>query len=121
MKNARFATILAVAALAAVIPAQAQILKVATLKLQMVGNGYVAYQAGGKNVHCTGKGDSPSVGQCTATFPAGASVKLTASTPKGGWFEGWGGAAKSCGKQLTCTVKVTGVTTVIATFGPFKP
>jgi hypothetical protein len=121
MKNARFAALLALATLAATGPAVAQIKKIATLKLQMIGNGYVAYQVGGKNTHCTGKGDQGQVGQCSATFPYGASVKLTASQPKGGWFEGWGGAAQSCGKMAVCTIKVSGITNVTASFGPYKP
>jgi hypothetical protein len=63
--------------------------------------------------------DDPNApGTCTADFPNGTEVTLTA-TPLESQFAGWGGnAPSSCGTNLTCQLQVNGYTTVTATFTP---
>jgi hypothetical protein len=50
---------------------------------------------------------------CSASFPAGSGVTLTASAAEGSTFAGWSGACTGTG---TCTVTVDGATAVTATF-----
>jgi hypothetical protein len=51
---------------------------------------------------------------CSASFPSGSSVVLTATPSGGSVFVGWSGGA--CSGTGTCTVTPTGATTVTATF-----
>jgi subtilisin family serine protease len=53
---------------------------------------------------------------CEAAFASGASVTLTASAPAGSTFAGWGGACT--GTASTCTVAMSQVRSVTATFNP---
>ena len=52
---------------------------------------------------------------CTATFPIGTMVTLTAAPVAGSTFASWGGACS--GASTTCTVMLTANTTVTADFG----
>ena len=52
---------------------------------------------------------------CTATFPPGSSVTLTATVPSGSDFTGWSGGACT-GNGNTCTFTSTGDQTVSANF-----
>jgi uncharacterized repeat protein (TIGR01451 family) len=53
---------------------------------------------------------------CSGSFPASASVTLTA-TPTPGWaFAGWAGDASACGTNLDCTVTMSSDKTVYASF-----
>ena len=54
----------------------------------------------------------PGAGQCSATFPPGQVVSLTATPGTGSTFAGWGGACSGTGG---CTVTLTAATTVSAT------
>jgi hypothetical protein len=51
---------------------------------------------------------------CAATFPAGSTVELEAAADSASAFEGWGGACT--GTAPTCTVVVSSVTDVTASF-----
>jgi uncharacterized repeat protein (TIGR02543 family) len=53
---------------------------------------------------------------CTADFPHGTEVTLTASAAPGSIFTGWTGACEGSG--TTCTVTATEALSVTATFGP---
>ena len=55
----------------------------------------------------------PGAGQCSATFPPGQVVSLTATPGTGSTFAGWGGACSGTGG---CTVTLTAATAVSATF-----
>ena len=59
-----------------------------------------------------------SSGTCTASFPDGSEVTLTA-TPVEDQFGGWSGdVPSSCGTNLTCQIQITGNMNVTATFLP---
>jgi hypothetical protein len=51
---------------------------------------------------------------CSATFPSGSAVVLTATPAAGSIFTGWSGGG--CSGTGTCSVTMTGATTVTATF-----
>jgi uncharacterized repeat protein (TIGR02543 family) len=55
---------------------------------------------------------------CTTTFPENAEVTLTATVPAGVTFGGWSGpqAPSSCGTNISCTLTVAQVSTLIASF-----
>ncbi len=54
-------------------------------------------------------------GTCLATYLPGATVSLAATADSGFVFSGWGG---DCSGTAICTVGMTSVRTVAATFGP---
>ncbi|MBK6688938.1 MAG: hypothetical protein IPG45_31010 [Deltaproteobacteria bacterium] len=53
---------------------------------------------------------------CTADFPTGSMVILTATPLAGGEFTGWGGACAANGTNPTCTVTMTAAANVSADF-----
>ncbi len=62
--------------------------------------------------------DPNNPGICTASFPVGFPVTLTA-TPVDDQFAGWSGdGTSSCGMNLTCQIQITGNMNVTATFSP---
>jgi hypothetical protein len=78
-----------------------------SLTLKVAGRGKVFAAAG----TCSSTGPAKT---CKQSYDAGATVRLTATPASGARFLGWGGAC--AGTSLTCTVKLTGSTTVTATF-----
>lgn len=79
-----------------------------TLTFQGTGTGTVASSPSG--LSC-----ASSVGTCSATFPSGSTVTLTA-TPSG-TFGGWGGCDSTTGSGLGCVINnVTAARAVTATF-----
>lgn len=57
-------------------------------------------------------------GSCTASFPAGTVVALSATPGAGSEFSGWSGA---CSGAAQCTVTMNGTRTVTATFAVVPP
>lgn len=51
---------------------------------------------------------------CSASYPSGAVVTLKATAARGSTFKGWSGGG--CTRRGSCTVTMTGPTTVTATF-----
>lgn len=64
---------------------------------------------------CSDNPNDPGV--CTASFANGTLITLTA-TPVDDGFGGWGGAAGSCGMNLTCQIQLNNNANVTATFTP---
>ena len=78
----------------------------ATLTVQITGNGTVVSAPGG--IDCT------STTACSATFPVGSSVILTATPSTGSIFQGWGAGCTPAGNE--CTVVLNTNTTIDANF-----
>ncbi len=76
------------------------------LQVTKVGNGTITSQPSG--INC---GSS-----CAHAYVFGTIVTLTATPDSGYQFSGWGGSAASCGTNITCSVAVSGYTSVTATF-----
>jgi len=56
---------------------------------------------------------------CTADFPQGSTVKLAAEGDANSGFDGWGGDAAACGRQLVCDLPIgAGPVNVTADFTP---
>jgi hypothetical protein len=78
------------------------------------GNGTVRSQTGlTPAINCTITAGTPS-GTCTATYPSGTGVTLSAIAASGHSFEGWSGACT--GPASSCTVSVTSATATTAMF-----
>jgi hypothetical protein len=76
--------------------------------------GTVTSSSGG--IDCTNGTNGPGI--CTADFPNGTEVTLTA-TPDQTQFVGWSGnVPSSCGTNLTCQIQINGYLTATATFAP---
>jgi hypothetical protein len=55
-------------------------------------------------------------GTCSASYPIGTVVTLTATVGSGSTFAGWGGACSSFGTTTTCTVTMNSALNVTASF-----
>lgn len=55
---------------------------------------------------------------CSANYPTGTSITLTASAASGYTFAGWSGTGVNCSGTGTCTFSLTSATNVAATFTP---
>ena len=76
---------------------------------------YVAPQSLTVGTAGTGSGSvSCNGGACAPSYPYGSSLTLTAAPASGSSFVGWSGAG--CSGTGSCTVTITGATTVTATF-----
>jgi len=73
---------------------------------------------GGVTSNPAGINCSPTVNDCTASFPLGAAVVLTASAGPGATFGGWTGTnvPAGCGANPTCTITSGQVLSITATF-----
>jgi hypothetical protein len=76
-----------------------------TLSVQLVGDGTVTSAPAG--INCPG--------QCTALFPKGTTVTLSAAPDSGQTFNGWGVAC--AGTDPVCELRLSADTNVSATFG----
>ncbi len=78
------------------------------------GNGSVASQAGlTPAVACAITNGGTLSGQCSASYPSGTGVTLTATPAGGHTFEGWGG---DCSGTGTCVLSTTANRSVTASF-----
>src|SRR5262249_14944501 len=77
-----------------------------TLTVTETGGGQVTSSPSG--INC-----SPTSNQCSAGFPDGTAVTLTAAANSGFTFAGWAGA---CGGSSTCQLTMSGDTSASATF-----
>jgi sugar lactone lactonase YvrE len=68
-------------------------------------------------ITCTETNGSVS-GACSASYPSGQSVTLTATSSTGSTFTGWGGACASYGTSQQCVVTMSAAMSVTASFAP---
>jgi hypothetical protein len=76
------------------------------------GAGSVSSSETPPRISCTSAGGA----SCAAAYPHGAVVTLTANTPAGTRFVGWGGACTDYAQQSTCTLSITAARSVSASF-----
>ena len=79
------------------------------LRVRREGTGYGTVTSGPPGIYCGSL--------CTAGFPAGTAVTLTAAPGPGAAFAGWSG--EGCTGTGSCTVTLAGAKTVTATFVSF--
>lgn len=82
------------------------------LAVTVSGSGGVISNPGG--ISCGTAGTS-----CSGAFASGTSVTLSAQTPSGYVFKGWGGAC--AGTATTCQVQMSATRQVTASFGAVQP
>ena len=82
-----------------------------TLGVSLVGNGTV--QSSVVGLQCADDA-------CSADYPSGTAITLTATPAPGGVFLGWGGACASRGTNLTCPLTMDANTTVTAAFKRYR-
>lgn len=80
--------------------------------LTITGGGSGSGTVTGNGINCTISGGTPS-GTCSANYPSGTSVPLTATPSGGSSFTSWGNA---CAGSGACTVAMTANRTVSASF-----
>jgi hypothetical protein len=76
------------------------------------GPGSVSSSETPPRISCTPAGGAA----CASAYPHGAVVTLTANTPAGTRFVGWGGACADYAEQTTCTLSITAARSVSASF-----
>jgi len=82
----------------------------ATLTLTLTGTGAGTVTSPARSLECGAS--------CSATFPTGTSVPLTATPAKGSKFAGWSG---DCAGKGTCTLTMDANHAATATFAKVKP
>jgi uncharacterized repeat protein (TIGR02543 family) len=84
------------------------------------GSGTVTSQAGlSPAISCSLNGGATPTGTCSATYPSGTGVTLTAAAAAGHTFTGWSG---NCSGSGTCTIAMSANRSVTATFSaPLGP
>jgi hypothetical protein len=85
---------------------------VANYSLSITGGGTGQGTVNGNGINCTIAGGNPS-GTCSANYPSGTAVSLTATPAGGSTFGSWGG---SCGGTGGCSVTMTASKNVSASF-----
>jgi hypothetical protein len=84
------------------------VLPPATLNVTLGGSGVGVVKSTPAGINCGAA--------CSASFPDGTSVTLTATAGSSSTFVGWGGDCATAGTQATCTVTASGIRTVEAMF-----
>ena len=96
----------AIAGIASVVPAQSTFrLTVFVSAGGYQGTAQVTSTPAGIDCRSESSGNLPNGGTCSANFPAGSAVTLTATPLYGGTFDGWVGAC--AGQGATCQITMT--------------
>jgi len=88
------------------------------LSLTMAGTGHGMVTSAPAGIACGSSGGVPA-GSCSAPYPAGTVVTLTAEGTAGSYFTGWSGAG--CSGTAPCAVTMSQARAVTATFTPGHP
>jgi len=86
-----------------------------TVNLLDSGTGTVTDNNEAPTINCS-EASGTVTGTCSASYPAGTVVTLTATVGSGSTFAGWGGACSSFGTNTTCTVTMNSAQNVTASF-----
>ncbi|MGA9998887.1 MAG: Ig-like domain-containing protein [Candidatus Acidiferrales bacterium] len=88
-----------------------------TLQVKTAGTGFGTVTDNLSKISCSQEGGVNPAGSCSAQYPSGTQVTLTATTP--GTFGGFVGAPTACtGTGNTCQFTITAAETVTGTFTP---
>ena len=88
-----------------------------TLQVKTAGTGFGTVTDNLSKISCSQEGGANPAGSCSAQYPSGTQVTLTATTP--GTFGGFVGAPTACtGTGNTCQFTITATETVTGTFTP---
>ena len=93
----------------------------ATVSVSGAGNGSGSVTTSPAAISCTLNGGAASTGTCSASFATGSELSFAASPAAGSTFGGWGGACAGQGTNPVCTLPITDVTAVSATFNVTAP
>jgi hypothetical protein len=86
-----------------------------TLTVNLLDSGTGTVTDNSSAINCS-EASGTVTGTCSASYPIGTVVTLTATVGSGSTFAGWGGACSSSGTNTTCSVTMNSAQNVTASF-----